>query len=109
MRSFIQFSLLCSCLSFGTNLIAKPISTTPGRQKAQCDAGVSLCDAVARDDLNRCNANGQSHCSENYYEDINICTSDYHDCLDEIAHQGGGKGTIFLPPKGSMAQLSGVK
>ena len=65
-------------------LQAQP-KTTPAREKARCESNVDLCDSVARDDLNNCNAAQQSDCSGNYIEDINQCTSDYTDCLDGVA------------------------
>lgn len=89
---FVTTVLTFACCS---SAFAKP-KTTPSRQKAQCDSGVDLCDTVARDDLNNCNAAGQSNCSENYYEDINQCTSDYHDCLDGIAAVKGSALTSAL-------------
>lgn len=85
---------------------AKPVGshTTSDRERARCESGVDLCDSVARDDLNRCNAAGQSHCSDNYYEDINQCTADYNDCLDDIAIKGSA-GSVFTLPNGELQML----
>lgn len=85
-------TLSCLLMCFSASVYAKPISTTPSREKARCQANVDLCDRVARDDLDRCQGAGQSHCSDNYYEDINQCTSDYHDCLDSIGLVKGSLG-----------------
>ncbi len=102
----VSVSILIATLTFSTVLAAKPISTTPSRERARCQANVDLCDRVARDDYDRCQGAGQSNCSSNYYEDINQCTSDYHDCLDSIsAVKGSGAlvpglnaGTIKAQP-----------
>ncbi|MBC7531893.1 MAG: hypothetical protein H7318_09965 [Oligoflexus sp.] len=92
-------------VSLNSALQAQP-KTTPAREKARCESNVDLCDSVARDDLNNCNAAQQSSCSNNYMEDINQCTNDYTDCLDGIAsikgtHAGleavlsGGSSAVF--------------
>ena len=93
--------LFLLALGLSNNLHAKP-KTDPAREKARCDADVDLCDQVAQDDYNHCVGGGQSHCSDNYYEDINQCTSDYNGCLKGISAIKGAAGL------GSAVSVSGA-
>ena len=98
--SLSQVSLALAFLAIASVAHAKGKSTTPTREQARCHSVVSLCDQVATDDYKRCQSAGQSHCSENYYEDVNQCTSDFNSCMDKASAAviiGSEAGAVLSP------------
>lgn len=104
----MRFVILTSCLLFQSFALAKPKGSSSSRDGEQCHSDVAVCDSAARDDLNRCNAAGQSHCSANYYEDLDICTEDFNECMGSI---GLVKGQLLdhLISADSLGQLSAAE
>ena len=74
--------VLLGSLILSSALIAKP--KDPRREKARCDSERSLCKNVAGTDYRHCVKGRQSHCKENYNEDIDQCNTDHQSCLDRI-------------------------
>ncbi len=92
-------------LGLSSSLFAQPKgSGDAGRQKAQCEANVDVCDGSARDDYNACKQTPNTNCDDNYYEDINQCTSDYNACLGSIAVKGAATSIVIGTVHASQAK-----
>jgi len=67
-------------LTLAFSLEARP--KDPRRERARCDFNLKLCKNVAATDYRHCVKARQSHCKENYDEDVGQCNTDYIDCLN---------------------------